>query len=150
MTLKKAESVMQTGEIILYQTPDNKTELEVIFEKETIWLTQAQIVILFSTSKANVSEHIKQIYKSKELEAEATVRKFRTVQIEGSRSVSRNIDYYNNPIEVKIFTKSHDRFLIIDDTTVYHIGASLKDLGKKWFAFSKIELNATELVKKIS
>jgi hypothetical protein len=41
--------------------------------------------------------------------------------------------------ELKAFTKSHDRFLIIDNTEVYHLGASLKDLGKKWFAFSKLE-----------
>ena len=53
-------------------------------------------------------------------------------------------------IEVKTFTKSHDRFLIIDQTTVYHIGASLKDLGKKWFAFSKIELNAREMIDKLT
>jgi hypothetical protein len=52
-------------------------------------------------------------------------------------------------VKVKTFTKSHDRFLIIDNTTVYHIGASLKDLGKKWFAFSKIELDASEMIKKL-
>jgi hypothetical protein len=52
-------------------------------------------------------------------------------------------------IEVKTFTKSHDRFLIIDQDTVYHIGASLKDLGKKWFAFSKIELDAIEMISKL-
>ena len=52
-------------------------------------------------------------------------------------------------INVKTFTKSHDRFLIIDNSTVYHIGASLKDLGKKWFAFSKIELDATEMIRKL-
>ena len=51
-------------------------------------------------------------------------------------------------VEVKTFTKSHDRFLIVDHATVYHIGASLKDLGKKWFAFSKIELDAMELINK--
>ena len=53
-------------------------------------------------------------------------------------------------IEVKIFNKSHDRFIIIDNKTVYHIGASLKDLGKKWFAFSKIELDALEMINKLS
>ena len=53
------------------------------------------------------------------------------------------------PVEVMIFSKSHDRFLIIDNETVYHIGASLKDLAKKWFAFSKIELDATELIDKL-
>jgi len=53
-------------------------------------------------------------------------------------------------VEVKTFTKSHERFLIIDNEIVYHIGASLKDLGKKWFAFSKIELNAREMIDKLT
>jgi hypothetical protein len=52
-------------------------------------------------------------------------------------------------VEIHQFSKSHDRFLIIDNETVYHIGASLKDLAKKWFAFSKIELNATEMINKL-
>ncbi len=52
-------------------------------------------------------------------------------------------------ISVKTFSKSHDRFLIIDETTVYHLGASLKDLGKKWFAFSRIEINALEMLRKL-
>jgi plasmid maintenance system killer protein len=52
------------------------------------------------------------------------------------------------PIELKSFSKSHDRFLIIDDV-VYHFGASLKDLGKKWFAFSKMEINANEILTKL-
>ncbi|MDA3819166.1 MAG: ORF6N domain-containing protein [Candidatus Delongbacteria bacterium] len=52
-------------------------------------------------------------------------------------------------IKVKGFTKSHDRFLIIDNETVYHIGASLKDLGKRWFAFSKMEMDSIELINKL-
>lgn len=52
-------------------------------------------------------------------------------------------------IEIIEFNKSHDRFLIIDENTVYHIGASLKDLGQKWFAFSKINLNASDLITKL-
>ena len=52
------------------------------------------------------------------------------------------------PIAIQSFTQSHDRFLIIDDT-VYHIGASLKDLGKKWFAFSKMEIEASEVLSRI-
>jgi hypothetical protein len=54
------------------------------------------------------------------------------------------------PIELKHFTKAHDRFLFIDQKDVYHIGASLKDLGKKWFAFSKIELDAVEMIDKLN
>jgi len=51
---------------------------------------------------------------------------------------------------VKAFSKSHDRFLIIDNERVFHIGASLKDLGKKWFAFSKINLNVKEILGKLT
>ncbi len=49
-------------------------------------------------------------------------------------------------IELKKFIKAHDRFLIIDENTVYHFGASLKDLGKKWFAFSKMDMEAMEMI----
>ena len=69
-----------------------------------------------------------------------------------SPELKKDIEKFNaqyEPVEVKIFSKSHDRFLIIDNETVYHIGASLKDLAKKWFAFSKIELNATEMINKL-
>jgi len=69
-----------------------------------------------------------------------------------STELQLDIDKFNAQyelIEVKVFAKSHDRFLIIDNKTVYHIGASLKDLAKKWFAFSKIELDANELINKI-
>lgn len=69
-----------------------------------------------------------------------------------SKEMKLDIEKFNaqyEPVEVKIFSKSHDRFLIIDNETVYHIGASLKDLAKKWFAFSKIELDATELIDKL-
>ena len=69
-----------------------------------------------------------------------------------SKQFKLDLDRFNSqysPIDVKCFTKSHDRFLIIDNSIVYHIGASLKDLGKKWFAFSKIELDATEMIEKL-
>lgn len=279
---------MNNNEIVIYQPDNTLAQFEVMVKDETVWLTQAQIVVLFSTSKSNVSEHIKQIYQSKELKQETTVRKFRTVQNEGKRSVTRNIDHYNldmiisigyrvnsirgtqfriwansvlkdyllkgyaihhridkiekkllehdqafdllikttlppnegifydgqifdaykfvsdiiksakyslvlidnyidesvlmllskrlskvtatiytnnfskqikcdldkynvqyEPVEVKIYTKSHDRFLIIDHATVYHFGASLKDLGKKWFAFSKMQLDIGEMLSKL-
>jgi hypothetical protein len=283
---------MQKAEIILYKDSQiSDFQIEVRVEHETIWLTQIQIVSLFASSKANVSEHIKNIFLSKELEPEATVRKFRTVQIEGNRSVQRNIDHFNldmiisigyrvnsirgtqfriwanrilkeyllkghvvnhrlniieddvhrvkerineielmvqtslppsegiffdgqifdawqfvsrlikdasesivlidnyvdesvlmllskrNPnvkvvihtgnitkqletdlkkhnqqyprLELKYFSKSHDRFLIIDNKVIYHIGASLKDLGKKWFAFSKIDIDPYLILKEL-
>ena len=83
-----------TGEIVMYQ-PDETIRLEVRVENETVWLTQAQLVTLFQSSKANISEHITNIYEQGELKEEATVRKIRTVQKEGKRLVNRTITYYN-------------------------------------------------------
>ena len=82
------------GEIVLYQ-PDDTTSLEVRMGDETVWLTQGQIIELFQSSKANISEHIKNIYEQGELNYEATVRNFRTVQQEGGRMVERIRTYYN-------------------------------------------------------
>lgn len=70
-------------EIVLYQ-PNESTRLEVRLEDETVWLTQAQMITLFDSSKANISEHISNIYKQGELMPESTVRKFRTVRIDDS------------------------------------------------------------------
>ncbi|MBI9054764.1 MAG: virulence protein RhuM/Fic/DOC family protein [Bacteroidales bacterium] len=83
------------NKIEIYKNPDNSTELKVQFDTDTVWLTQAQIVELFVSSKANISEHIKHIFDAEELEKNATVRKFRTVQKEGNRTVTRDIDHYN-------------------------------------------------------
>lgn len=70
-----------------------------------------------------------------------------------SQKLKLDIERYNAQyprIEIKIFKLAHDRFLIIDEKTVYHIGASLKDLGKKWFAFSKINIDANEIIQKLN
>lgn len=285
--------MQQTGEIILYQ-PDESVQLEVRLEEETVWLTQAQMALLFGTQRQAITKHIKNIYESKELYKAATSSILEQVQKEGNRFVTRRIEYYNldviisvgyrvntirgiqfrqwankvlkdyllkgyainqrltkienqlenqqallaehsekidffvrtslppvegvfyngqvfdahnfvsdlirnaktrivlidnyvddtvlklldkrssgikatiytkqilpalqndinlhnaqyEPIDVQIFADSHDRFLMIDET-VYHIGASLKDLGRKWFAFSKMEINSTTLLSKM-
>jgi len=76
-----------SGEIVLYQA-DSSVSLEVRLENETVWLTQAQIVDLFQSSKGNISEHITNIFEQEELEEGATVRDFRTVQTEGGRMVT--------------------------------------------------------------
>ena len=73
------------NEIILYQ-PDDTLTLDVRVEDESVWLTQAQIVELFNSRKANISEHLKHIFQSGELNRESTVRNFRTVRKEGNRS----------------------------------------------------------------
>lgn len=276
--------VMDKGEIILYQ-PNNSIELEVRLEAETVWLTQAQIALLFGVDRTVIVRHIGNVYKTHELDAISTCAKIAQVQTEGKRTVMREVNYYNldmilsvgyrvnsinatkfrqwankvlkdyllhgyavnqrierlenrvsrteekielfvrtslppmegvfyegqifdalvfasnliksakrsvvlidnyidesvlvtlskreNNVSAKIVTRSisdqfrldlnrhnsqypqidveertdiHDRFLIIDDT-VYHIGASLKDLGKKLFAFSKLEISPEIILK---
>jgi len=68
-----------------------------------------------------------------------------------SRQLHLDVKKFNEqyqPVEIKEFKNAHDRFVVIDDTTVYHFGASLKDLGKKWFAFSKMDIGAVEMLGK--
>ena len=285
--------MQQTGEIILYQ-PNENVQLEVRFEEETVWLTQAQMALLFDVKENNITYHIQGIFKTHELDPESTTQKIRVVRKEGNRQVNRQIDFYNldmiisvgyrvnsanatqfrrwatsvlkdyllkgyalnqrlirienqlenqqtllaehsekidffvrtslppvegiffegqvfdahtfvsdlvrnakkrivlidnyiddtvlklldkrtsqvkatiytkqispalqtdiklhntqyEPIDVQVFDDSHDRFLMIDET-VYHIGASLKDLGKKWFAFNKLDITSSLLLSKM-
>ncbi|MEI8103307.1 MAG: virulence RhuM family protein [Candidatus Moraniibacteriota bacterium] len=97
------------NQIIIYEGDDGESHIDVRFEGETVWLTQAQLVELFQSSKANISEHIKNIYTEKELTTEATVRNFRTVQKEGGREVSRDIEHYNLDLIISLGyrVKSH-------------------------------------------
>jgi len=83
------------GEIIIYETTDHQTQIEVNFEDETVWLSQSQIVDLFQSSKSNISEHTKHIFEEGELDPNQTVRKFRTVRNEGKKLVSRELEHYN-------------------------------------------------------
>lgn len=277
-----------TNEIVLYQSNELKSRIEVRIEEETIWLRQNQIVELFDSSKANISEHIKNIFQSGELDEVSVVRKFRTTASDGktynikhysldiiisvgyrvnsirgtqfriwankvlkdhlikgyslnnrmnriednvqvlSEKVNRiniqinsnlppnqgiffngqifdayrfvselirnanksiilidnyvddtvltllskrsknvtaeiytkriskqfilDLKKYNSQypkIEVRELRNAHDRFLIIDKNHLYHFGASLKDLGKKWFAFSRIDMLLPELLQKL-
>lgn len=86
---------MASSEIILYSTPQGEIKIEVFLQDETVWLTQRAMGELFGVSKKTISEHLGNIYKSNELQREATVRKIRTVQNEGEREVARNLDFYN-------------------------------------------------------
>ena len=279
------------NEIAIYQSNELTSQIEVRIEDDTIWLTQNQIVELFDSSKANISEHIKHIFETGELDDVSTVRNFRTVRREGKRNVTRELVYYNldviisvgyrvnskrgtqfriwantvlkdyllkgyalnnrmnriennvkalsekvNEIDVQInssltpkqgiffdgqifdayaftsglirkakkslilidnyidesvltllskrkgnvsatiytknigkqlnldlkkhnsqypeivvheFKNAHDRFLIIDEKQLYHFGASLKDLGKKWFAFSHMDSMTDDVLQKL-
>ena len=270
----------ERGEIIIYQ-PDSEVKLEVRLEDETVWLTQAQMAMLFQTTRNNITLHISNIFKEKELDRLSVCKyslltasdgkRYRTIHynldviisvgyrvksirgtqfrqwankvlkeyllkgysvnqrltqlekrvsdteekidffvrtslppVEGifydgqifdaykfasdliksaqksillidnyvdesvllmlgkrpvgvaaeiytqsiSRQLRQDLEKYNSqyePIEINVYKNSHDRFLIIDGADVYHIGASLKDLGKRMFAFSKLAIPATSI-----
>ncbi len=93
MVEKKKDNLKIIGsEIIIYQTEDGRTKIDVKFEDETVWLTQTQLCELYQTSKSNISEHIKHIFEEEELEEKAVVRKFRTTAADGK---SYNTIHYN-------------------------------------------------------
>ena len=85
----------QTTEFLLYTVPDGEVKVEVLLNNETIWLTINRMAELFGVDKSGISRHLKNIYESAELDRLATVAKFATVQAEGGREVSRELEYYN-------------------------------------------------------
>ena len=226
---------------------DGELELKVSVEKDSVWLNRNQLAELFGRDVKTIGKHINNVFNENELTRVSTVANFATVQIEGGREITRDVEYYNldviisigyrvksqinkinskikenilefnqniffygqiydaysfvndllklakseiilidnyiddtvftlfskypninftiytstiskqlkldfekyskqyKNISLKTFKSSHDRFLIIDKKDIYHLGASLKDLGKKWFAFSKMSLNSLNL-----
>jgi len=83
------------SQLLIYQSEDGRIRLDVRFEGETVWLTQPMIAELFETSIPNISMHLRNVFEEGELTAEATVKNLLTVRQEGSRKVSRNLEYYN-------------------------------------------------------
>lgn len=88
-------ALANTGRILIYQNEKGDTKIDVYFVEDTIWMTQQAMCDLYQVAKSSISEHISHIYKDGELDPQATVRKFRTVQIEGVRQVTRERVYYN-------------------------------------------------------
>ena len=82
-------------DFLLYTAPEGKVKVEVILNKETVWLTQKTIATLFGVQVPAISKHLDNIYESGELTREATISILETVQIEGNREVKRNIEYFN-------------------------------------------------------
>ncbi len=97
------------SEILIYQTEDGRTRIDVRLEDETVWLPQKLMANLFQVTVPTINEHIKNVYNEKELVPDATIRKFRIVQKEGRRNVARMVDYYNLDmiISVGYRVKSH-------------------------------------------
>ena len=90
------------GEIIIYQTEDGLTKINVSMQNETVWLSLDQMAELFQRDKSTVSRHIKNVFEDGELMRESTVAKFATVQNEGNRQVERIIDYYNLDVIISV------------------------------------------------
>lgn len=88
-------STPNTGELLLYQTEDGQSRVEVRFVKESVWLSLNQMAELFQRDKSVISRHISNIFEEGELSPEATVAKYATVQMEGERQIQREIEFYN-------------------------------------------------------
>jgi hypothetical protein len=93
--ISSLDNIMQTFEILLYAIPENRATVEVYFEDETFWLSQKKMAELFNVDVRTINDHLETIFRSGELRADSTIRKFRIVQNEGARKISRNIQFYN-------------------------------------------------------
>ena len=135
----KAENL---GDIIIYQTDDGETQIDVKFEDETIWLTQAQLCELYQTSKANVSEHIKNIFSEGELDKDSVVRKFRTTADDGK---TYNVTYYNLDMIISLGyrIKSVNRKLLTGSGSVSHKQA-LEKAKSEYRKYQEITLTPVE------
>lgn len=90
------------SQIEIYQAGDGQTQIEVTFEKDTVWLTQKMMADLFQTTVPNINMHIKNVYEEKELAEEATIKDFLIVRMEGQREVKRSQKFYNLDVIISI------------------------------------------------
>ena len=132
--LQNEVKMAEKSEIVKYQSDDGFTKLDVIVKSDSVWLNQSQIAELFGVKQPAISKHIKNIYDSCELNET------------GTYSI---LEYMGNDGRQFYQLKYYNLDMIIDDSQVYHIGASLKDLGKKWFAFSKMDIAVADILKKL-
>lgn len=122
---------MNSSNIIMYTTEDGLTKIEVTFEEDTVWLSLEQMTELFQRDKSTISRHIKNIFAEGELSQGSTVAKYATVQMEGTRQVSRDIEYYNLDVIISVGYRVKSL-----RGTQFRIWASsvLKEYMKKGFA----------------
>lgn len=130
-TFIRSVKEINNSNIIMYTTEDGLTKIEVTFDGDTVWLSLDQMAKLFQRDKSTISRHIKNIFSEGELRQEATVAKFATVQTEGNRSVSRDIEYYNLDVIISVGYRVKSL-----RGTQFRIWASsiLKEYMKKGFA----------------
>lgn len=122
---------MGNSNIVMYTTEDGLTKIDVTFDEDTVWLSLEQMAELFQRDKSTISRHIKNIFSEGELKQQATVAKFATVQMEGERRVSRDIEYYNLDVIISVGYRVKSL-----QGTQFRIWASsiLKEYMKKGFA----------------
>lgn len=101
--------ITNSSDFILYMSNDGEVKVDVMLQNESVWLTQSAMQELFGRAKSTISEHIKNVYEEGELDQSSTVRKYRTVQIEGEREVERELEYYNLDVIISVGyrVKSH-------------------------------------------
>ena len=128
---------MQENKLQIYQAENGEIRLNVDLEKETIWLNLNQIAILFWRDKSTISRHIKNIFKSWELSQEQTVAKIATVQNEGWKTVTRNIEYYNLDVILSVWYRVDSK-----QATKFRIWANkvLKEYIIKWYSINERRL----------
>lgn len=111
----------EQNQIEIYQANDGSTQINVQFEQDTVWLTQAQMAELFGKNVRTVNEHIQNIYASEKLASDSTIRNFRIVRQEGKRKVNRGIDHYNLDVIISVGYRK------------FKTGNSISYLGKSCF-----------------
>jgi hypothetical protein len=102
MNFMKEQPNRNTGEILIYQNQDGNIKIDVRLEEETVWLTQAQIALLFGKGRTTITEHIANVFSEGELEQNRTCRKFRLVQKEGTWEVEREVEHYNLDVIISV------------------------------------------------
>ena len=117
---QKQELKNGDSQIILYQTEDGTTKIEVRLKNETVWMSQQQLTQLYQTSRTNVVEHIHHIFEEEELTKEAACRKFRQVQKEGNRSVIRETPFYNLVMIITLGYRIKSVYFKPEGDTIFH------------------------------
>lgn len=125
-------------DIIIYKAANKETQINIVFDNNTLWLNQKQIAEVFGTAVPAINKHIKNIIKESELQPEATISKMETVQIEGSRKVTRTLDFYNLDMIISIGYRVNS-----NKATQFRIWATqrLKDYLVKGYALNEKRLN---------
>ena len=96
--------------IVIYQTPDGETCVDVRLEGDTVWLSQTEIALLYNTDRTSISRHIRNIYKSEELDESATCAKIAQVRFEGNRRIERTINTYNLDMIISVGYRVNSKY----------------------------------------